>query len=461
MQRSSIHVLAFALGLLAIVPTAFAADGMTPLHRAVLQENADESKRLLSEGADPNAATRYEITPLSIACTAGNVPLVKLLLDAGADANQSVAGGETPLMTAARTGVVGVVRQLIAHKANVNAKESSHDQKAIHWAAAEGHAEVVKALIDAGADPSESLPNGFNPLLFAARQGHRDVVAVVLAAGADIESSIAKGGGNRAPRPGTTALMLAVENGHFDLAIDLVSAGADPNDQSSGFAPLHAIAWVRKPNRGDDPDGDPPPYGSGRMTSLEFVSELVKQGADVNLRIREGHVAKGRLDKTDATPLLMAADTADVPLMKLLVSLGGDPHLTNCDGTTVLLAAAGVGTFAPGEEAGNDEEVIEAVKFALELGLDLNATDKNGDTVMHGAAFKSSPKIASFLDQAGADIEVWNRPNRYGWTPYAIAEGYRHGNYRPIVYMMTAIADLMRAEGVEPVPYKKSPNAKW
>ena len=60
-------------------------------------------------------------------------------------------------MTAARTGKPGPVKALLAHGADVNAKER-RGQTALMWAAAEGHAEVVEALLDAGADFRTPLP---------------------------------------------------------------------------------------------------------------------------------------------------------------------------------------------------------------------------------------------------------------------------------------------------------------
>ena len=88
--------------------------------------------------------------------------------------------------------------------------------------------------------------------------------------------------------------------------------------------------------------------------------------------------------------------------MRLLVELGADPSLTNADHATPLMAAAGLGTLAPGEEAGTEDEALEAVEFALELGGDVNAVDDNGETAMHGAAYKSLPKMVQWLADHGA-----------------------------------------------------------
>jgi ankyrin repeat protein len=243
--------------------------------------------------------------------------------------------------------------------------------------------------------------------------------------------------------------MMAVENGHFELAISLLDAGADPNDQKNGLSVLHAIVWVRKPDRGDDIESAPPPIGSGRLTSLQFVRELVARGADLDLQLQKGKSGKGILNQKGATPLLLAADTADVPLMRLLIELGADPMIPNADQCTPLMAAAGIGTIAPGEEAGTEEEALSAVGLLLELGADINEVDDNGETCMHGAAYKSSPRLVEYLAAHGADIEIWNRPNKYRWTPLDIAEGYRPGNFRPSADTIAAIHRVMREAGVE------------
>ena len=112
------------------------------------------------------------------------------------------------------------------------------------------------------------------------------------------------------------------------------------------------------------------------------------------------------------------------------------------------MAAAGVGTLAPTEEAGTDPEAMEAVRLALELGGDINAVDDNGETAMHGAAYKSLPKVVQFLADKGARIEVWNRKNKYGWTPLSIAEGHRVGNFKPSPETIAALHRVMLAEGV-------------
>ncbi len=406
---------------------------------------------MLEAGAGASAANRYGVTPLSLACTNGNTAIIKALLEAGADANSALRGGETALMTAARTGKTGPVEALLACGAEVDAKEQ-RGQTAIMWAAAEGNVEVLELLIEAGADFRASLDSGFTPLFFAVREGKTKVVQALLKANVDVnETTQPEKSSGRIPKKGTSPLVLAVENGHFDLAVALLEEGANPNDQSSGFTALHTLTWVRKPASGDAADSVAP-VGSGNMSSLQFVRALVvKYHADVNAQLKNGKTGRGHLGRPGSTPFMLAADTADVPLMRLLVELGAKPLIRNSENSTPLMAAAGLGTRQTSDEAGTEEEAIEAVLYALSQRADIDAVDDNGDTAMHGAAYKNLPKMVALLAEKGADINVWNTKNKYGWTPLLIAQGYRPGNFKPSFETVAEIKRVMRAAGV-PIP---------
>lgn len=429
-----------------------AADGDTALHWAAYHDDQEMAGLLLRAGANVMAANRYGVTPLSLACNNGSAGMVELLLKAKADPNVIMGDGETALMTAARSGNVGVVKLLITHGASVNAKEDWRGQTALMWAAAEGHVPVVAALVAGGAEINARSKNGFTPFLFAAREGRAGVVAALLKAGVSVNEalppSIRRGAASQGP--GSSALLLAVSNAHFELAAQLLDAGADPNFAVDGWTALHILTAVRKPGTGSN---DPAPPGSGAIDSLEMVRRLAAHGANLNAQTkRNRNIGLTSLNTTGATPFLLAARTADAELMRLLVKLGANPLLPTAEKTTPLMVAAGVGTRSPGEDAGTEPEVLEAVKIALELGNDINAVDDRGETAVHGAAYKHVASVAQFLLDHGARIEIWNTKNRSGWTPLRIAVGVHRGmNLRQSPETAEVLRKFMSVAGVSTV----------
>jgi len=329
------------------------------------------------------------------------------------------------------------------------------------WAAAEGYADVVQTLIKHGADITTRSNGGFTALLFAVREGKLESARVLLDAGASPHESLvppARRGPEgaepaAAPETGLTALLVAIGSGHFELASFLLDRGADANAAPQGWTALHQLTWVRK--TGVAGSNNPPPQGSGNMDSLELARRLVAHGADLNARVTKRPPAGvSGLNFLGGTPFLLAARTADAEYMRLLATLGADPRLPNKDNSTPLIVAAGLGTYAPGEDPGTEPEVLEAVKVALELGNDINAIDDHGQTVMHGAAYKHVPSVVEYLARAGAKIEVWNHMNADGRTPLDITIGVPSSMSiirSPITE--DAFRRVMIAAGVTPPPH--------
>ncbi len=434
-------------------------DGTTALHWATYNDDAETVALLVRAKANVNAVNRYGVVPLAEACTNGNAAIVKLLLEGGADANATMKGGETVLMLAARSGNADAVKALLARGAKHDARER-HGQTALMWAAAEGNTAAVRELIAAGADIKATLDSGFTPFFLAVREGRLDTVREFLNRGIDVNATVQRP--ENAPRSnaasyvrpvdrGTSPLLIAVQNGHFELAIALIDAGADPNDARSGFTALHTLSWVRRPDSSDNSD-PAPATGEGRLTSLEFVREIVKRGANPNFRLPKGAPKQpdtsSKIESDGATPLLFAADRSDVPLMRILIELGADPLLPNFNNTSPLMAAAGLGTTEPLEEAGEESEAVEAVSMLLDLGADINARNNDGDTAMHGAAYNIYPRVVELLGKRGADPQIWKNPDKFGRTPLFIAEGYAGRLPRPDPPTIEAVTKLMRAAGL-------------
>src|SRR6185436_16122438 len=159
------------------------------------------------------------------------------------------------------------------------------------------------------------------------------------------------------------------------------------------------------------------------LDSLDLVKKLLERGADVNAREtkepRDGN--RNLLNRIGATPFLLAAKNVDLALMRLLLANGADPTLTNEDGTTALMVAAGVGIWAAGDSPGTEEEALEAVKLVLDVGGGaVTDVDKNGETALHGAIYRAgSIAIAKLLIEKGARLDAVNRK---GWTPLIAAD---------------------------------------
>ncbi|HEY2382215.1 MAG TPA: ankyrin repeat domain-containing protein [Terriglobia bacterium] len=402
-------------------------DGMTALHWAARNDDVETALSLIRAGAKVKAANRYGVTPISLAATNGNAALVEALLKAGADANSALPEGETVLMTAARTGNAGVVNALIAHGAEVNAKETWQDETALMWAAGENHAAAVQALVAAGAAMNVHskvlsfpeykyqtngmavfiLPHGgWTALMYAARQNAAEAAAAL----ADLKADL-----NAADADGTTALQLAVINLHYDLASLLLNKGADPNvADSSGMTALYAAVDMRTPaGMMTRPD----PKLHDEIDAAGMVKVLLANGANPNLRLRKPIIGRHNNLVGDtslgegATPLMRAAKGNDLPVLRLLLDGGADPTLTLKDHTTTAMVA----------------NSLDAIKLLVEHGVDLNAFNSNGQTVLHNAAQRGSTAIIQYAADQGARLD---RKDKQGRTPLAIAQGGGAGGRR-------------------------------
>ena len=424
-------------------PNSGDADGSTVLHFAVENDETELIQALLAAGARARVANRHGITPLHLAATNGNATIVQRLIAAGADVNGVTPGGETALMMASRTGDPETIKALLTHGAMVDAKEGWRGQTALMWAATENNAAAIRLLVEAGADvKTKSTGGSFTAFLFAVRGGHIEAARALLDSGANVNERLSDG---------MSALVLALYNAHFELAAFLLDRGADPNAAEQGWTALHQVAWSRRPNRGFNMPGAVP---TGRIDSLELVRKLVAKGANVNARMtkepRDGN--RNMLNRIGATPFVMAAKSADVPLMRVLLESGADPKIKTNDGTSALMAAAGVGVYGPGESPGTHEEALEAVKLAYEAGGgDVNDVNRDGETALLGAVYRGGAvPVIQFLSDKGAKLDVANKKQ---WTPLLAAEGvvYASSGIRRYPEAAALIRKLMREKGL-PIP---------
>jgi ankyrin repeat protein len=345
-------------------------DGMTALHWAASNNDADLAAMLIHAGANVRAATRINgYTPLLLAAKAGHAPVIRTLLERGADPTATSVSGTSPLMLAAAAGSVDAATVLLDAGADINAKESARGQTAIMFAAAYNRVPVVRLLAQRGADVSatskvvdlhsfteedaERRPaqggqgaprkpqvagvdrnfvyteligymGGMTPLLLAAREGHVDAALALLDAGAGVNQV---SGGDR-----TSPLLIATINGHFDLARQFLDRGADPRlAAENGVTPLYATLncqWAQKSNY-----PQPRAHLQQKLTYLDLMSTLLDKGADPNVRVNRKVWYSGYnsdlsgIDEIGATPFWRAAYASDVDAMKLLAARGADPSI--------------------------------------------------------------------------------------------------------------------------------------
>ena len=186
----------------------------------------------------------------------------------------------------------------------------------------------------------------------------------------------------------TSPLILAVENGHFELAVALLKAGADPNDQPAGYTALHAIAWVRKPIRGD---GDPPPIGSGIVNSLDVRPAACGAQGGPQCAARKGRIRPEAGSPPRARRPSCWRPALRCPADAAAAGAGGRseaPQRRQLRARWWPRPASARWATATKRRARKTRRWKRSA-CCLEFGADVNAVDDNGETAMHGAAYQS------------------------------------------------------------------------
>jgi cytohesin len=456
------------------------APGSSKVHEAVAEGAPEKLAMLLEEGEPPDEPDMQGQRPIHLAAAAGRLDLVEPLIEAGAELDRrqapesgnelfaGVTAGRTPLMLAAQAGSVSVVARLIEAGAAVDLsidaretftavsdviEENREDEQgaamrlrdegasALHLAARGGHADVVRALIGAGASQDIRDGGGDTPLVHAIRRAHDECAAVLRDAGASEEGAA------------SASLVAAVRSGAFRRTRSLLGEGGDANaldrDEEGGDQPILHLA-VRSGDRvmlklllasGADVDCEScsEQYQGGR-TALHWAAEagecdliepLLHAGADPNRRDGRSFV----VEVSGQTPLLIATRGDSLEAVEMLLGGGAKPDGRGSEGDTPLCVAveaghadiarkllgAGARADRRGEQsplvAAAGEGQLECVKLLIEVGADPAQPSSDSWSPITAACSHGHTDVVRLLLEAGATP---NEP-KASLTPFGVA----------------------------------------
>ena len=276
-------------------------DGCVALHCAADLQRADVVDVLIDAGADIEIKDDMGRSPLHWACRSGALDVVKLLVKAGAGVRATDNDGNTCLMCASSEGHTETVRYLVGLPEVDLSHKVNDGWSALHCAADLKHADVVKVLIDAGADIEIKDDTGHSLLHWACRSGALDVVKLLAKAGAGVRVT---------DNQGHTCLMCASAQGHTDTVHYLVG--------------LPQVDLSHKDN-----NGCTALHHAGDQNHADVVKVLIDAGADIEAK-----------DDMGRPPLHWACRSGALDVVKMLVKSGAGVRVTDNDGNTCLMWAS-------------------------------------------------------------------------------------------------------------------------
>ncbi|XP_070515069.1 ankyrin repeat domain-containing protein 17 isoform X3 [Cardiocondyla obscurior] len=356
----------------------------TPLMEAASAGHVDIVTLLIAHGADVNAQSTSGNTPLMYGCAGGHEEVVRVLLDSGANVEDHNENGHTPLMEAASAGHVQVAKILLERGAGINTHSNEFKESALTLACYKGHLEMVRFLLEAGADQEHKTDEMHTALMEASMDGHVEVARLLLDSGAQV---------NMPTDSFESPLTLAACGGHVDLAMLLIERGANIEEvNDEGYTPLMEAA---------------------REGHEEMVALLLSQGANINAQTEE----------TQETALTLACCGGFLEVADFLIKAGADIEL---GASTPLMEAA-------------QEGHLDLVRYLLESAADVHAQTQTGDTALTYACENGHTDVADLLLQFGADLE---HESEGGRTP--LMKACRAGHLCTVQFLISKRADVNR-----------------
>ena len=389
------------------------ADGFSALHEAVSSGYGEVVQVFMAAGADPDDPTARGKTPLHLAAKTGSVEIGNLLLGAGADPELKDQDGVTALGVAVREGHAEMVRLLVDNNPYVFSDRAS--EAFFHDAALHGHREILAFLIEAAtAGRAFGGHYGFwidhgNPLHAAAANGHTEVARLLLRAGASLTAENDQG---------QTPFDLATEQGHEELAQILkqslqLSEAVENGDGEQVRRLLARGAYV-------DARRD-------YVATPLHLAVLAGQTHMAQLLIEAGANSNAVYLNLYRTPLMLAAAAGHADMVQLLIEAGAELDAREEGARTALLLAIAA--------LENDAATMEPVRLLLRAGADPSIGSRYG-TPLSNAIEHGATELVDLLIQAGVHV---NAADRFGSTPLHEAASTYHGDHEAAVRIAEAL----------------------
>ncbi|XP_072160828.1 LOW QUALITY PROTEIN: uncharacterized protein [Bemisia tabaci] len=388
---------------------------------------------------DVNSFNSFGKTSLHISVEKGFIELTKELIDAKSDINALASDETTPFSIAAENGN-SILIELLLGQSNLDVSRSYHEKTTLHIACEKGHTDVVKALLaDHRCTHYVNMKDssGKTPTHIAVEYGRTNILSNLLAKTHDV---------NAVDKNGCTPLWIAIENNQEKCAqILLKDERVDVKTRHFSQTPLERALKEKNTNISKliidrvggieitDEDGLNPLHRAVDAGMVDVVDYVIKKGANIQSKTKNGN-----------TPLHVAARSGHLEVAKFLVDNGADIHARsenyyNCTPLQLAVICS----------------KLEVAKFLISVGSDINAhfprahyAMDRGGTLLHWASREmDEEEIIRFLVENGADV---NATEYDGRTPLCLLVKH-HGSFAVMRYLIEKGATLNNERGGTPL----------
>lgn len=415
--------------------------GKTLLMTAIEYNQKKIAQWLLKKGANPNLRSKDDMTVLHQAIELKiNSKLIQLLLRSkGIKLNATDKNGNTPIHYAIEKNDIITLQDLLKQGADPNIRNFAQ-KTPLHWAIeinSKDSLYIVKLLLSHDADPFIENPSHQTPLHFAIANKNLAVISLLLGIrgtnfyildidGMNLFHNAAQYGiillidilkrkkisPNETDYQGNTCLHIATRHGNLEFAEKIISLDNVNLFNIRNETALHIAV---------------------RENNYDIAKLLIMHGADLELKNNSGKA-----------PIMIAFLNNDIRMMKLLLESGANPHIEDKAGYALIHYAMDAGKhdviklllthkaninqlsknkYTPIQLAIINGEFMTVKEFWDMCKIDINAKDRDGQTLLHHAALAGDPDMVAFLLAKGASPII---ENKKGFTPGMIAksEGY-------------------------------------